>query len=124
MRQFRSRNNADQIKRSTRQIPRRPITEKQPDLPLKIVLAKLRNVQQSGDGWSARCPAHADSNNSLSIGEGLDGQVLMCCHAGCTFEEIAHMLDMHPSAFFKKAESEKKTIIRKFRTLGRRGQHE
>lgn len=37
--------------------------------------------------WMALCPAHADSNPSLSISI-KDGRVLMKCFVGCSFEEI------------------------------------
>jgi hypothetical protein len=38
---------------------------------------------KNGTTWKARCPAHADSTPSLSIGEGDDGRVLINCHAHC-----------------------------------------
>jgi putative DNA primase/helicase len=34
-------------------------------------------------GFVAPCPAHDDSNPSLSITDGKDGKVLVHCHAGC-----------------------------------------
>lgn len=43
---------------------------------------------RSGAGYSDRCPAHDDRHNSLSIGIGNDGRLLLKCHAGCTFKEI------------------------------------
>ena len=46
------------------------------------LLRCLKNVQPSGGEWSARCPAHRDRVNSLSISEGADGRVLLHCHAG------------------------------------------
>ncbi|MBA3768099.1 MAG: hypothetical protein H0W99_14180, partial [Acidobacteria bacterium] len=58
----------------------------------QTVLSKLRNVKRSGKGWSARCPAHSDAHNSLSVGEGDNGQVLLTCHAGCEFEDICAAL--------------------------------
>ncbi len=39
--------------------------------------------KQSGEGWISRCPAHRDSNPSLSISQGNDGRALVHCHAGC-----------------------------------------
>ena len=30
------------------------------------ILERLDHVRRSGDGWSARCPAHDDHNNSLA----------------------------------------------------------
>ena len=49
----------------------------------------LDNV--SGDaysGYSARCPAHDDHNNSLSIGVGDKQPIILDCHAGCEFQAI------------------------------------
>src|SRR5262249_44233575 len=43
---------------------------------------------------TARCPAHADTHNSLSVKEGLDGRVLFKCHAGCSFSEIQAALGL------------------------------
>lgn len=37
----------------------------------------------------ARCPAHGDAHQSLSVGIGKDGRVLLKCHAGCTTADIA-----------------------------------
>lgn len=52
------------------------------------LLSKLKGVKRTGDGWTARCPAHDDQLNSLSISEGDGGKLLLYCHAGCTFEGI------------------------------------
>jgi len=42
--------------------------------PAELVLLRLENVIAGPIGsWSARCPAHDDVMNSLSIGEGRDG---------------------------------------------------
>ena len=47
------------------------------------VLDAFDNVRVSGNEWSARCPGHRDRKNSLSIGIGDDGAVVLHCHAGC-----------------------------------------
>jgi putative DNA primase/helicase len=52
------------------------------------ILGQLANVRKSGSGWTARCPAHEDKRNSLSITEGSDGRILVKCFANCTFEKI------------------------------------
>lgn len=46
------------------------------------LLAQLKDVCRSGDGWTARCPAHADRHNSLSVHHS-DGGWLLKCHGGC-----------------------------------------
>ena len=66
------------------------------------VLNRLKNVKSCGDGWSAECPAHLDTHNSLSINIGVNGQVLVHCFAGCTAQEIVSamglgMRDLFPS---------------------------
>lgn len=53
------------------------------------ILSRLDGVK-GGDGqWSACCPAHDDKRQSLSVGVGEDGKVLLHCHAGCAVEDIA-----------------------------------
>jgi putative DNA primase/helicase len=38
--------------------------------------------RKSGEGWSAKCPAHDDRTPSLSL-QDAKGKVLVKCHAGC-----------------------------------------
>ncbi len=52
------------------------------------LLACLKNVARSGEGWTARCPAHDDRTPSLSIRHADDGKVLVHCHAGCNQERV------------------------------------
>jgi hypothetical protein len=62
--------------------------------PVETLLARLSGVRRSGEGWSARCPAHEDQRASLSVAEGDDGRALVICHAGCTVEAIARALGL------------------------------
>ena len=48
----------------------------------------LEKARQSGDGWTACCPAHDDKNPSLSVTDGVDGRVLVKCHKGCSQEDV------------------------------------
>lgn len=68
--------------------------------PIDRVLERLDHVQRCGDQWSARCPAHNDHNNSLSISETNDGKVLLYCHAGCEWQDIVAEVGLPPSALF------------------------
>ena len=70
--------------------------------PLQRVLALLENLRKSGDSWSAWCPAHADHNNSLSVSEGIDGRVLIFCHAGCDTTDIVAALGLELSDLFPR----------------------
>jgi hypothetical protein len=63
-------------------------------------LEKLDNVQGSGMSRSASCPAHDDAHNSLSIGQGDDGRILLKCFAGCSFEEILEALRIEARDLF------------------------
>ena len=58
--------------------------------------------RERGGRWSARCPAHDDSNPSLGLTVAPSGTVLVTCYAGCDFTAIRSALfgDNHarPSA--------------------------
>lgn len=70
------------------------------DDPVARVLDQLRRVQRAKHGWSACCPAHEDTNPSLSISVGSDGRILLFCHSGCTTEAIVRELGLHLSDLF------------------------
>ncbi len=52
------------------------------------VLDHLKGVRRCGEGWTALCPAHDDSDPSLSIQYSESGQILVHCFAGCTQEAV------------------------------------
>ena len=67
------------------------------------ILAAFPGAKRSRAGWSARCPAHDDQRQSLSIGQGDAGKWLLRCHAGCNLTKIlaaAHLdvQDLFPDA--------------------------
>ena len=68
-------------------------------MTLEQILKKLERVQPSGDQYSAKCPAHDDGRNSLSITEGDDGRVLVRCHAGCAFKDVAAAMGLSGGDF-------------------------
>ena len=54
-------------------------------MTLADVLARLDGVRPSGEGFTARCPAHEDREASLSVTEGTKGAtVVLHCFAGCS----------------------------------------
>jgi hypothetical protein len=71
-----------------------------PRLTVSDVLALVDGVRRSGSGYAARCGAHEDGKQSLSISEGDDGRVLLYCHAGCSLEAICTALDIEPRQLF------------------------
>lgn len=75
-------------------------------------LERFSDVKKSGEGWTARCPAHDDRRNSLSIGTGADGKVLLHCHAGCDLDNIlaaAHL--EHADLFPEKTTKAESRIV-------------
>lgn len=61
---------------------------------IQRVLDRLESVNRSGTGWSARCPAHDDGVNSLSVSTGDSAGVLLHCHAGCTVQDVVVALGL------------------------------
>jgi len=85
-------------------------------LTLDEVLSRLQGVKKSGDQWVARCPAHDDNAQSLSVGPGQNGNVVLKCFCGCEFADIIGALKngngMEPKKQSKKPNPpEKKEII-------------
>lgn len=56
-------------------------------------VARLSGVRGSGP-WTARCPAHEDTNPSLSVREAADGKILLRCFAGCSVEAVVAALGL------------------------------
>jgi putative DNA primase/helicase len=75
--------------------------------PVETLVSALeserKQVRSAGRGkWEARCPAHEDRSASLSIGEGDDGRVLLCCHAGCATEDVVAALGIGMADLFPR----------------------
>lgn len=45
-------------------------------------------AKKSGNGFKAKCPAHADSKPSLNIARGKIHETIVTCYAGCSVENI------------------------------------
>jgi hypothetical protein len=70
---------------------------------IRRILDALEGVKTSGDTgsqWAACCPAHEDREQSLSIGVGRDGKVLLHCHAGCTTPAVVEALGFTMAVLF------------------------
>jgi hypothetical protein len=74
------------------------------------LLAQLKGVARSGDGWTARCPAHDDRHNSLSIHH-RDGRWLLKCHAGCGWQDIIDALRIDTADLFDGEEGRRGGLI-------------
>jgi hypothetical protein len=67
-------------------------------------LARLANVRGSDDKRTARCPAHEDHDNSLSVAQGAKGIVLKC-FAGCSVEAICSAVGIEVKDLFPPREA-------------------
>lgn len=63
------------------------------------ILDRLKGVRRSGKGWTAKCPAHKDKQNSLSV-HYRDGKWLLKCHAGCDWDAIIAAIGVTPGELF------------------------
>ena len=61
---------------------------------LDRVLGKLEGVTEHAGYWMARCPAHEDTQPSLSVARGDKHPVLLTCHAGCQPADILTALGL------------------------------
>lgn len=57
------------------------------------ILDLLEGVKRNGTKATARCPAHPDSNPSLSITK-IEGQALVHCHAGCDWRGVLAAIEL------------------------------
>lgn len=71
--------------------------------PVAIVLERLDRVRRAGRGFTARCPAHEDRTNSLSVVVGDDGRVLLNCFARCHPEVVVRSMGLEWRDLFADA---------------------
>lgn len=70
-------------------------------MQLDEILTRLDGVKPSGEGeYAARCPAHEDRRQSLAVGTGEDGRVLLTCFAGCPTEDVCRALGITVADLF------------------------
>lgn len=71
------------------------------------ILQRLNNVKKSGNNHTAKCPAHDDKQNSLSISE-KPGKIVMHCHAGCSVKDVCAALGIEVKDLFLSPETNQK----------------
>lgn len=65
------------------------------------ILPMLDKVKQVGTGrYKACCPAHADSDPSLSLYFHDDGRILMHCFGGCSAQDVVNAIGLSLSDLF------------------------
>src|SRR5262245_37350274 len=70
--------------------------------PMRDRRATIKAVRADGHQRDCRCPGHDDRRESLSVGLGADGRVLLKCHAGCGFKAVLGAAKMKPSDLFER----------------------
>lgn len=85
-------------------------------------LAARLEARPTGEGWQAKCPAHDDTNPSLSVTEGHDGRVLLKCHAGCPAETIVAALGLKLRDLFADHGASSREIIAAYRYADEQGE--
>ena len=65
-------------------------------------LNRFENVSGSNGQYSAKCPAHDDKRNSLSIKIDDVGNIAVHCHAGCTAEEVVSAVGIKMKDLFSE----------------------
>lgn len=58
--------------------------------------------------YIAKCPAHEDKHQSLSVSQGDDGKILVRCHAGCSATAIVGAMGLQVKDLFPDRPPEKK----------------
>jgi 5S rRNA maturation endonuclease (ribonuclease M5) len=73
-------------------------------------LPRLQGVKKTACGWSARCPAHEDKRQSLSVAGGEKG-IILKCFAGCEVKDIAAKLGVKvKDLFFANGKARQKSL--------------
>lgn len=62
-------------------------------------LSHLENVKRNGSQHTARCPAHADDRNSLSVSQN-GNKILVKCFAGCLPESVCQSIGLELKDLF------------------------
>lgn len=75
-------------------------------MTINDILSRLDGVKKGSgkDQYIAKCPVHGDTHQSLSVGVGEDGRILLNCFAGCETTDIVDALDLKMQDLFPEKE--------------------
>lgn len=71
-------------------------------MDLSEFLPLLKGVKPCRNGYLAHCPAHEDNKQSLQVGEGKDGRILVHCHAGCSVNDVCRAVGIEIRDLFPR----------------------
>ena len=80
-------------------------------MTIQEFLGKFSSSKPLGKGWMVRCPAHDDGTASLAVGAGLNGRIVLFCHAGCETASIVSAMSLSLSDLFPPKEPIQNSII-------------
>lgn len=66
------------------------------------VVSRFTITRSTGRALYAKCPAHDDSNSSLTLRLGDNGNLWVKCHVGCSFLDIANAIGCERKDFYVK----------------------
>lgn len=95
-------------------------------MTLQDFLSRLDNVKPKSGYYMARCPAHDDKENSLSLRVGEDERILLKCHRGCTVPQIVAAMglsekDLFPEPAEKRSSRQSKSIVATYKYISPEG---
>ena len=76
-------------------------------MDFEAFLSKLDGVKGHGSQRSARCPAHEDKHQSLSVSQGSDKRILVKCQAGCSAHQVVSAMSLTMADLYS---SKKETV--------------
>jgi hypothetical protein len=79
---------------------------------MAVEFAKLvKRARRRADGiwWDGCCPSHDDRHASVSFCDGDEGLIVEC-HAGCSFEQIAAAVGRRPADFFHNGQGGRELV--------------
>jgi hypothetical protein len=82
--------------------------------PIDAVLDKLPGVKKQGAGFVARCPAHDDDHQSLSVGVGDEDRVIVKCHAGCELDAILTAAGLSVGDLFASEKRQRDAVVAEY----------
>ena len=83
-------------------------------MTIQDFLARFESTKQVSKGWMVRCPSHDDSKASLAVGAGVDGKIILFCHAGCETSSIVSAMSLSLADLFPPKEPIKNSIIAEY----------
>lgn len=63
-------------------------------MTIRDFLSRFEHKTPTGDQWLVRCPGHDDRKASLAVREGLEGRIVLNCHAGCTTDGVLQVMGL------------------------------